>query len=179
MNWRATVIGMLVLLLVVLPYYHCYRMLANTREPCHHAMPDPVTVMFSLFARPQQSCGNGLHRVIACLVAHAALEALCLRRWPSITCAGKIQAVRAAAGAALFLGAFMYGFWRIGIYWPGVPPPDHGFFRLKQVSPGVALHVAAFTSMTSAAAATDISASAAAGLRLSIVSSPQRLLRPP
>jgi hypothetical protein len=27
----------------------------------------------------------------------------------------------------------MYGFWRIGIYWPGVPPPDHGFFRLKQV----------------------------------------------
>jgi hypothetical protein len=26
------VIGMLVLLLVVLPYYHCYRTLANTRE---------------------------------------------------------------------------------------------------------------------------------------------------
>lgn len=49
--------------------------------------------------------------------------------------AGKVQAVRAAAGAALFLGAFMYGFWRVGTYWPGVPPPDHGFFRLKQVGP--------------------------------------------
>ncbi len=47
--------------------------------------------------------------------------------------AGKIQAVRAAAGAALFLAAFMYGFWRVGTYWPGVPPPEQGFFRLKQV----------------------------------------------
>jgi hypothetical protein len=26
---------MLVLLLVVLPYYHCYRTLANTREPSY------------------------------------------------------------------------------------------------------------------------------------------------
>ena len=30
---------MLVLLLVVLPYYHCYRTLANTREPCQHTLP--------------------------------------------------------------------------------------------------------------------------------------------
>jgi hypothetical protein len=39
LNWRTTVIGMLVLLLVVLPYYHCYRMLANTREPRQQTHP--------------------------------------------------------------------------------------------------------------------------------------------
>lgn len=43
MNWRATVIGMLVLLLVVLPYYHCYRMLANTREPRPQTHPLPCS----------------------------------------------------------------------------------------------------------------------------------------
>ena len=42
-NWRATVIGMLVLLLVVLPYYHCYRMLANTREPRPQTHPPPCS----------------------------------------------------------------------------------------------------------------------------------------
>lgn len=69
-------------------------------------------------------------------------------------CAGKIQAVRAAAGAALFLGAFMYGFWRIGIYWPGVPPPDHGFFRLKQVCLGPPPYCSLQTHTTHDAAAT-------------------------
>ena len=47
--------------------------------------------------------------------------------------AGKVQQLQAASGSLLFLGAFMYAFWRVGIYWPGVPPPEHGFFRLKQV----------------------------------------------
>jgi len=32
LNWRANVLVMLVLLLVVLPYYHCYRILASTSE---------------------------------------------------------------------------------------------------------------------------------------------------
>jgi len=60
--------------------------------------------------------------------------------WPlsAVVCrnvAGKIQQLQAASGSLLFLGAFMYAFWRVGIYWPGVPPPEHGFFRLKQVPP--------------------------------------------
>lgn len=43
--------------------------------------------------------------------------------------------MHAAAGAAAFLGAFLYAFWRVGMHWPGVPPPDDGVFRLKQVPP--------------------------------------------
>ena len=50
--------------------------------------------------------------------------------------AGKIERVRAATGSFLFLGAFMYAFWRIGIYWPGVPSAEHGIFQLKQVPHG-------------------------------------------
>lgn len=61
-----------------------------------------------------------------CILRQAALSMV----W---RCAGKIQQVRAATGSLLFLGAFMYAFWRVGIYWPGVPPPEHGIFRLKQV----------------------------------------------
>lgn len=45
--------------------------------------------------------------------------------------------LHAAAGAAAFLGAFLYAFWRVGMHWPGVPPPDDGVFRLKQVLPCV------------------------------------------
>ena len=43
--------------------------------------------------------------------------------------------LHAAAGAAAFLGAFLYAFWRVGMHWPGVPPPDDGVFRLKQALP--------------------------------------------
>jgi hypothetical protein len=54
--------------------------------------------------------------------------------------AGKIQQLQAATGSLLFLGAFMYAFWRVGIYWPGVPPPEHGIFRLKQVNPPMCIY---------------------------------------
>lgn len=32
-NWRLDVMALLSLLLLVLPYYHCYRSLASQREP--------------------------------------------------------------------------------------------------------------------------------------------------
>ena len=49
-------------------------------------------------------------------------------------CAGKIRRGRAALGALVFLAAFLYGFWRVGKLWPGVPLPTDGIFRLKQVA---------------------------------------------
>ena len=39
----------------------------------------------------------------------------------------------AALAAALFLAGFLYGFWRVGSSWPGVPPAADGIFHLKQV----------------------------------------------
>lgn len=33
----------------------------------------------------------------------------------------------------MFLAAFLYVFWRVGKYWPGVPQPTDGIFRLNQV----------------------------------------------
>eukprot|EP00884_Botryococcus_braunii_P006472 jgi/Botrbrau1/15826/Bobra.40_1s0012.1 len=74
-NWRLDVIGLLVLLLGLLPYYHCFRMLNNS---------------------------------------------------------SKVQTNHAYGAAILFLAVFMYAFWRIGRYWPGVPPPERGIFRLEQ-----------------------------------------------
>ena len=40
----------------------------------------------------------------------------------------------AALAAALFLGGFLYAFWRVGKSWPGVPPATDGIFHLKQVT---------------------------------------------
>ncbi|KAK9815635.1 hypothetical protein WJX72_007232 [[Myrmecia] bisecta] len=74
-NWRLDIVVLLLMLLVVLPYYHCFRSLANN---------------------------------------------------------SKLQATHAAAGALLFLSIFLYAFWRVGFYWPGVPLPDDGVFRMKQ-----------------------------------------------
>ena len=50
-------------------------------------------------------------------------------------CAGKVRRGQAAAGAALFLAAFLYAFWRVGKVWPGVPLPTDGVFTLKQARP--------------------------------------------
>ncbi len=53
------------------------------------------------------------------------------------TCtAGKLRKGYAAVGALAFLAAFLYGFWRVGKYWPGVPQPVDGIFRLSQVCSG-------------------------------------------
>lgn len=67
-------------------------------------------------------------------------------RYAELCCAASPRAVRASGppsgtlrgkyakrGALVVWLAFMYCFWRVGTYLPGVPPPVDGVFMMKQV----------------------------------------------
>ncbi len=49
-------------------------------------------------------------------------------------CEGILRRSHNAAGAGLFWCIYMYCFWRMGTYLPGVPAPVQGIFKMQQVS---------------------------------------------
>jgi hypothetical protein len=96
LNWHLDLFCLILLLVFVLPYYHCYLLLRNSGLQI---------VVSSLYLS-----------LYLCLRLSSSADRLVVTgvRWQ-----------RAWLIAALFLLIFLYGFWRMGIHFP-MPSPEKG-----------------------------------------------------
>ncbi|KAD0202473.1 hypothetical protein E3N88_44642 [Mikania micrantha] len=91
-----------------------------------------VQIIFSVGEMGKLEGGfNMLDNVTGFYVALLSLLLDALQKWYAMlnSCVSKR---RAATGAVIFLFAFLYAFWRLGIHFP-MPSPDKGFFTIPQL----------------------------------------------
>ena len=51
----------------------------------------------------------------------------------AVSCAGRVQRGQAAVMAGLLVLLLLWGFWRVGMLWPGVPLAEEGLMHMNQV----------------------------------------------
>lgn len=122
-NWKADLFCLILLLVFILPYYHCYLMLRNNGN-----FASLIILLLLYFFFTNVSCF-----FINSDVWHLFESQFFLISIWEITSilllSSGLRRERSGLGAVLFLLAFLYAFWRMGIHFP-MPSPDKGLSLL-------------------------------------------------